>query len=207
VPRRGSITTETMTARDREEYRALRATIRERGTARVCIFAGGIVAWAGATVATAALASTPLATLLPLLVLASVFESVFALHIGVERIGRYLQVFYETEPLDPSTFARESPERASVDKPALPAPKWEHAAMAFGRPAGAVTSDALFVVPFLLAALCNVAPALIVEPARVELIFIGGAHALFVLRLLVARQAASRQRAIDLARFLQMKGA
>ena len=185
MPRDGSITTETMTARDHEEYRALRATIRERGTARVCIFAGGIVAWAAATIATAALASTPLATLLPLLVLASVFEAVFALHVGVERIGRYLQVFHETAaPALP----------ALPDPPGLPA--WEHTAMAFGRPAGAVTSDALFVVPFLVAALCNVAPALIVDPARVELIFIGGAHALFVLRLLVARQAASRQRAI-----------
>ena len=79
--------------------------------------------------------------------------------------------------------------------------------MAFGRPAGAATFDALFTVPFLLAAACNVAPARIVEPTRVELIFIGGAHALFVLRLFVARQAASRQRAIDLARFQQMKGA
>jgi hypothetical protein len=176
-----------MTAREQDEYIALRATIRERGTARVCIFAGGIVAWAAATIATAALASTPLATLLPLLVLASVFEAVFALHIGVERIGRYLQVFYEADPLAP------------------PAPTWERTAMAFGRPAGAATVDALFTVPFLLASLCNVAPALIVEPARVELIFIGGAHALFVLRLLVARQAAGRQRAIDLARFQEMK--
>ena len=87
-----------MTAREHEEYRALRATIRERGTARVCIFAGGIVAWAAVTIATAAMASTPLATLLPLLVLAAAFEVVFALHIGVERIGRYLQVFHETDP-------------------------------------------------------------------------------------------------------------
>ena len=87
-----------MTARDHEEYRALRATIRERGTARVCIFAGGIVAWAAVTITTAAMASTPLATLLPLLVLAAAFEVVFALHIGVERIGRYLQVFHETDP-------------------------------------------------------------------------------------------------------------
>jgi hypothetical protein len=182
-----------MTAGDQEEYRALRATIRERGTARVCIFAGGVAAWAAATIATAALASTPIATLLPLLVLASVFEAVFALHIGVERIGRYLQVFFETAPPAP---------------PGLPAlPGWEHTAMAFGRPAGAATVDALFTVPFLLAALCNVAPVLIVDPARVELIFIGGAHALFVLRLLVARQAAGRQRAIDLQRFQEMKGA
>jgi hypothetical protein len=187
-----------MTAREQDEYLALRATIRERGTARVCIFAGGIVAWAATTIATAALASTPLATLLPLLVLGSVFEAVFALHIGVERIGRYLQVFYETDPPTPP---------AQPASPAQPARSgWEHAAMAFGRPAGAATVDALFTVPFLLASLCNVAPALIVDPARVELIFIGGAHALFVLRLVVARQAAGRQRAIDLARFQEMKG-
>jgi hypothetical protein len=195
-----------MNARAGIEYSSLRATIRERGTARVCIFAGGIVAWAAAAVATAALASTPLATLLPLLVLASVFEAVFALHIGVERIGRYLQVFYETDLPAPPARPAQPASPAPHSPPALPAlPAWEHTAMAFGRPAGAVTSNALFVVPFLLAALCNVAPALIVDPARVELIFIGGAQALFVLRLLVARQAASRQRAIDLARFQQLK--
>ncbi|HKB46516.1 MAG TPA: hypothetical protein VKC57_02395 [Ktedonobacterales bacterium] len=183
-----------MTAREQEEYSALRATIRERGTARVCLFAGGIAAWTAATIATAALASTPLATLLPLLLLAAVFEAVFTLHVGVERIGRYLQVFYETDPSAPPA------------SPALPGlPKWEHAAMAFGRPPGAATTDALFTVPFLLAALFNAAPALITDPARVELVFIGGAHALFVLRLLVARHASGQQRAIDLERFQQLK--
>ena len=174
----------SMTAREQNEYSALRATIRERGTARVCLFAGGVAAWAAATIATAALASTPVATLLPLLLLAAVFEAVFALHVGVERIGRYIQVFYEADEAGA---------------------RWEHAAMAFGRPAGAATSDALFTVPFLLAALFNAAPALIMDPARVELVVVGGAHALFVLRLLVARQAAGKQRAIDLERFQQLK--
>ena len=84
-----------MTGPEHDEYVALRATIRERGTARVCVFVGGIAAWVAATIATAALASTPVATLLPLLLLASTFEAVFALHVGVERIGRYLQVFHE----------------------------------------------------------------------------------------------------------------
>ena len=37
--------------------------------------------------------------------------------------------------------------------------------MAFGRPAGAPSTDALFTVPFLLAALCNAAPALILGPS------------------------------------------
>jgi hypothetical protein len=39
------------------------------------------------------------------------------------------------------------------------------------------------------------------------LIFVGGAHALFLLRVVVARQAAAKQRAIDLARFKQLKDA
>ena len=77
--------------------------------------------------------------------------------------------------------------------------------MAFGRPAGAVATDPLFTGLFLLAALFNVAPALLLDPARVELVFVGGAHAFFVLRLLVARHAASRQRAVDLERFTKLK--
>lgn len=177
-----------MTACEQDEYTALRATIRERGTARVCVFAGGIAAWAAATIATAALASSPVATLLPLLLLAAIFEAIFALHIGVERIGRYLQVFHEEAGgADVGSFG------------------WERAAMAFGRPRGVASVDALFTVMFFLAALFNVMPALILAPERVELVFVGGAHALFVLRLLVARQAARRQRAIDLGRFQQLK--
>src|SRR5471030_516116 len=113
-----------MSVREQDEYRALRDTIRERGTARIWVFVAGISMWAVLTAATASLASTPMASLLPLLVLGSVFEAVFALHVGVERVGRYLQVFHETDG------------------------GWEHAAMAFGRPAGAVTTDALFTVPF-----------------------------------------------------------
>lgn len=175
----------TATPRDQEEYTALRATIRERGTARVWVFTAGIVAWGALTVVTAAVASTPVATLVPLLVLAAVFEAVYALHIGVERVGRYLQVFYEDE--EPG------------------APGWEHAAMAFGRPKGAATLDPLFTIPFALAAIFNVMPALIVQPIIQELVFVGGAHALFVLRLFVARDTAAKQRAIDLSRFTELK--
>jgi len=173
------------TARALEEYTALRATIRARGTARVCIFCGGMVGWAAVAVGTAALASTPLSALLPLLVLASIFEGVYALHIGVERIGRYLQAFHESDS----------------------APGWEHAAMGFGRPKGAASLDALFTVPFLLAAIFNLAPAVYLSPTTEELIFVAGAHALFVVRLFFARATAARQRAIDLARFEEIKRA
>ena len=183
-----------MTLREQDEYTALRATIRERGTARVCVFAGGVAAGAAATIATAALASAPVATILPLLVLAAVFEAVFALHVGVERIGRYLQVFHEADPA-----ALPSPS----GPPALRG--WEHVAMAFGRPAGAAATDPLFSAVFLIAAICNLTPAVILDPARVELVFVGGAHALFALRLFVARRAAGQQRAIDLRRFAELK--
>jgi hypothetical protein len=180
-----------MTGREQDEYRALRATIRERGTARTYVFVAGMTAWTAATIATTSLASTPLATLLPLLLLASVFEAIFALHIGVERIGRYIQVFYEEDTGDEGQSQR----------------RWEHAAMGFGRPGGAPALDALFTVPFLLAAAFNIAPAMLLNPIQAELIFVGGAHALFLLRVAVARQAAAKQRGIDLERFKQLKDA
>lgn len=182
---------QTLTPREQVEYTELRATIRQRGTARICIFAAGVATWGALTVATAALASTPLATLLPLLVLTAVFEAVFALHVGVERVGRYLQVFYETED--------------DVARPAAAPRSWEHAAMNFGRPRGAVGADALFTIVFVLAAVFNVAPALILEPTRAEQVFVGGAHALFVVRLLAARAGARNQRPIDLDRFRELR--
>ena len=115
--------------------------------------------------------------------LAATYEAVLSLHVGVERIGRYIQVFFEEDE-----------------------PGWEHAAMAFGRPAGAIATDALFSIPFFLAAVCNIGPALVSEPARAaELIVVGGAHVLFVLRLVAGRSGAAQQRAIDLERFRQLK--
>jgi hypothetical protein len=194
-----------MTGRDRDEYTALRATIRERGTARVCIFVAGIAAWTAATIATAALASSPVASLLPLLLLAGVFEAVFALHVGVERIGRYVQVFHEGSGGFSGSAGSGGLGASSESGESGGSIGWERAAMAFGRPRGAATSDALFTLPFLLAALFNIAPALLLTPIPTELVFVGGAHALFVLRLVVARMAAGRQRAIDLERFRQLK--
>src|SRR5262249_40472562 len=131
------------------------------------------------TVATTATSGPPVATLIPLVVLAATFEGVFALHVGVERIGRYLETQFDDE--------------------------WEKAAMAFGRPVGAARIDPLFTVFCIVAAGINVLPALIAGPTPPELIFVAGGHALFLLRVTVARQRASRQRAIDLERFQQLK--
>jgi hypothetical protein len=170
-----------MTERDAEEYRALRATIRERGTSRVWLFVVGLAAWAGLVVATAALAALPVATLLPLLFLAAVFEAVLALHTGVERIGRYIEVFLED------------------------ADGWEHIATAYGR-AFRGGPDPLFTLVFAGATILNFVPALLAEPVLIEVLVIGVAHVLFVVRIAVARREAGRQRAADLERFEKLKG-
>jgi hypothetical protein len=172
-----------MTPREIEEYKALRATIGQRGTTRVWIFLVVIVSWASATIASAALAAPPVVTLLPLLVLAAGFEALFSLHTGVERIGRYLQVFYD-----------EDAERA-----------WERTAMAFGRAHPGAGTDPLFSGYFFLATIFNVAPALLVEPVRVEVAVVGTVHLMFIGRVIAARRASNGQRALDLERFERLK--
>ncbi len=170
-----------MGTQQQEEYRALRATIRQRGTARVWVLVAGLIGWAGLTMATAALASLPVATFLPLLILAVTFEAVFSLHVGVERIGRYLQVFHE------DNFG------------------WEHTAMAFGKPLAGTGTDPLFVAHFLIAALLNIMPALLAEPVQLEVTVVGSAHLLFAARVLLAARTATKQRAADLKRFEALK--
>jgi hypothetical protein len=172
------MTEHRITEREREEYASLRATIRQRGTVRICAFLAGLISWALATLAAAVIA-IPLVALVPLLVLAGSFEAVFSLHVGVERVGRYLQVFYEDG--------------------------WEEVAMAFGRPTSGATTDPLFGAFFGLAAACNFVPVLLADPVPVELATLAAAHLLFVIRLVLARKAAGRQRSVDLERFQEMK--
>jgi hypothetical protein len=169
-----------LTPREVEEYRALRATIRERGTTRVWVVLVGVAGWGGLVLATAAVMPLPVATVLPLLFLATTFEIVFALHTGVERIGRYIQVFFE----DGSG--------------------WEHAAMAFSQTAGGGV-DPLFANYFRIAAILNFVPAVFARPMPIEWGFVGIIHLLFIVRVAVARRQAARQRAADLERFQQIK--
>jgi hypothetical protein len=172
-----------MTARELEEYSALRATIRERGTARVWVFLAGLALWAASTIATAALVSLPVAVLLPLLALAATFEVVFALHTGVERIGRYLQVFFEGPG-----------ER-----------NWEHTAMAFGRMFPGRGSDPLFTAYFASATVLNLMPAALARPVAIEWVVVGLPHVLFIAYLWRGRQRSAVQRAVDLERFERLK--
>ena len=56
-----------------DEYRALRATIGQRGTVRMVLVTVTFFAWAATAVATAAVITVALSTLVPLLVLAAGF--------------------------------------------------------------------------------------------------------------------------------------
>jgi hypothetical protein len=172
-------------ARELEEYRALRDTIRERGTARVWIFVIGFGIWGGLVMATVSIAALPEATLLPLLALAAVFEAVFALHTGVERVGRYIQVFYEADTSD------------SLN--------WEHTAMAFGRAFPGATVDPLFARFFWIATIFNFIPAVLAGAVLYEWLGIGLAHVLFIVRVVIAERHAAHQRATDLDHFLKLK--
>jgi len=173
-----------MTPRELEEYRSLRATIRERGTNRVGICVVGLTAWAALTLATAALAALPIATALPLLLLAAVFEAVYALHTGVERIGRYLQVFYEDTPGERH---------------------WERTVMAFGQTAPPGGSDPLFGRYFWMATVTNVVPAALAAPKVEEWIAVGVFHVMFLVRIALAHRHAAGQRASDRQRFERLK--
>jgi hypothetical protein len=82
---------------------------------------------------------------------------------------------------------------------------WEHTAMSFGRPLKGTGTDPLFVAHFLIATLLNIVPALLAQPVQLELIVVGIAHLLFVIRVMLAKGSASRQRAADLRRFEDIK--
>lgn len=173
------------------EYNALRATIRARGSLRIGIVLGGLAAWGALAVAGAATALGGPASLIPLLILAATFEAVHALHVGVERIGRFLQVFYE--------------ELGSAHGPSE-SPSWETAAMAYGRAYPGSGPDPLFVTLFVLAALLNLAILFSSGPRRPLITLVAmAAHIVFLWRMLTAHRNAAGQRAMDLERFRKIK--
>lgn len=159
-----------------EEYAAMRATIRERGTARMVLLPLVFIGWAGATIATAAVITVALSTLVPLMVLVAGFEAIFALHINVERVGRYLQVFHEADG------------------------GWEPVAMRFGQRFPGTGPDPLFSRLFVLATSVNFLPAAL-GGETLELVVLALLHLMFINRVRVARGVAARQRAEDLERF------
>lgn len=164
------------------EFAELRRAIAMRGTARMIVAPATCAVWAALTLVLVLLSDVPLAAVIPLAVLVGGFEAIHALHAGAERIGRYLQVQYEgTED----------------------GPRWETAAMAVGPslPGGGV--DPLFSVVFAGAAVINLLSALLVlaAPTAPEMAALGLVHLAFVFRVIRARVAAARQRAVELESF------
>lgn len=148
------------------------------------------IAWAALGTVQVIFSQVPLAALFPLAVLAAGFEATHALHIGVERIGRYLQVFYEEPSRDDGGGVRA---------------RWETTAMA-GSPAlpgGGV--DPLFAVLFFSAVILNLALGLVSGPTTMEVGVVGTPHVILLARIIQARRAAARQRQRDLEHYRALR--
>ncbi len=168
-----------------QEYDHLRAAIGHRGLMRVAVSVAGISAWAALLLAVLVWSPVPVIALVPLVVLIVTFEAVHQLHVGAERIGRFLLVFYE-----------EDVERG---------PQWERVIGRFGRPLKGNHSDPIFVAVFVMATAINALAVLLPSPTAQEEVVLGLVHAVVVARVVTARFAAGRQRAADEARFRELK--
>jgi hypothetical protein len=166
------------------EFASLRATIAMRGTVRMALLPATLLGWALVAVLLLLFGELPAAVIFPLAVLVGGFEAIHALHVGAERIGRYLQVYYEDVP---------------------DAPRWETTAMAVGPalPGGGI--DPLFSVVFIAATLANLVPAFTPGPTRPELAVLLPLHFAFIVRIVRARGAAARQRAVELESYRAIK--
>jgi hypothetical protein len=166
------------------EFAILRSTIATRGTVRMTLVPVTFVAWAMLAAVLALWSDTPVAVVFPLAILVAGFEAIHALHVGVERIGRYIQVNYESSP---------------------DGPRWENTAMRVGPalPGGGI--DPLFTLVFLTTAFANLIPAAIAGPSGVEYGVLAALHVAFIIRVVRARGAAARQRAVDLETFKALK--
>ena len=167
------------------EYAVLRQTIASRGTARMVLVPVTMIGWAALALVVLTFTEAPVASLFSLAVLVGGFEAIHALHVGVERIGRYLQVYYENSETGP---------------------RWETTAMAVGPalPGGGI--DPLFTLLFASATFVNVIPALALQPrTSLEMGVVGVLHLLVVIRIVRARGAAARQRAVELESFRALR--
>jgi len=174
----------------RSEYLVLRKTIAQRGALRPILALAGIGMWAAILIAVLVLLPYPAAAVIPLLVLLVTFEVIRPLHFGAERIGRYLQVFYEEQG---------EPGRAMHDTPS-----WERVAMSFGSVPG-VGGHPLFVPVFFMATAINYLTVLLPDPVALEMGVMAIPHLAFLAWLTMAHRAMRGQRAIELARLRELK--
>ena len=180
----GHIKPATTMSLTESEFASLRATIAMRGTVRMAVLPATLLGWALVAVLLLLFGELPAAVIFPLAVLVGGFEAIHALHVGAERIGRYIQVYYEDAP---------------------DSPRWETTAMAVGPalPGGGI--DPLFSVVFIAATLANLIPAFNPIPTRAELGVLLPLHFAFIVRIVRARGAAARQRAVELESYRAVK--
>ena len=144
-----------------------------------------LIGWTSITAALLQREAIPgLLSLLSLSVLIGGFEAIHALNVGVERIGRYLQVYYEGSS---------------------EGPMWETTAMSAGPglPGGGI--DPLFTVVFSAAGALNLVLAVPELRTITGFVVVVPVHAIFWVRVIRARGAAARQRAVDLETFRAVK--
>jgi len=171
------------------EYLVLRKTIAQRGALRPILVLCGLGIWAALLIAVLVLLPYPVAAAIPLLALVVTFEVIRPLHFGAERIGRYIQVFYE-EAGDPS-------------RPLSDTPSWERVAMSFGVVPG-VGGHALFVPLFLIATALNYLAVLLPRPEAIELSVMAIPHLAFIAWLVATDRAMRAQRGLELARLREL---
>jgi hypothetical protein len=172
------------------EYLVLRQTIASRGALRPVLVLCGMGIWAALLIAVLVWLPYPVTAGIPLLALLVTFEVIRPLHFGAERIGRYLQVFYEEAG---------EPGRSLSDTPS-----WERVAMSFGAVPG-VGGHALFVPLFLLATALNYLAVLLPRPGvAIEMSVMAIPHLAFIAWLVASDRAMRAQRTIELARMREL---
>lgn len=156
-----------MQAMSEDAHHVLRATIQQRGTARMVMIPFIFIGWAATAVATAAVITVAVSTLVPLLVLVAGFEAVFALHVDVERMTHYLRV----TPGGDDGWA---------------------AADFYPRP-GRKAPDPLFSRLFVLATSVNFLPAALGWENLPELTILAALHLLFINRVRLGRAYVAKE--------------
>ena len=165
------------------EFEVLRRTIAARGTARMVMLPFAILAWAALAAAVFEGTVPPAGAVLALIVLLAGFEAVHALHVGVERIGRFLRVYYEGGPA---------------------VPQWETTVTALPPAPRGGAVDPLFTLVFGCAAVTNFVP--VVFGRRPGLILLAGIlHLAFLVRIVLARRASLAQRTTDVDAFRALR--
>ena len=174
----------------RSEYLVLRRTIAQRGALRHILVVCGTGTWALSLTAVLVWLAYPVAFLIPLLTLVATFEAIRPLHFGAERIGRYLQVFYE--------------EMGEAERPLGDTPSWERVAMRFGAVPG-VGGHPLFLPVFVLAASVNFMAAIYHRPGLLDHMLLALIHAVFGGWMFTAHGAMKKQREIELNRMRHLR--